>query len=329
LSSDRPQGVVACAAYRDGLRVGNVEIEDISEVLKEPDQFIWVGLHEPSEALLARIQDEFELHELAVEDAHSAHQRPKLENYGDSLFVVLQTAQVNEQRQIDFGETHFFLGSNFLVTVRHGSSLAYTDVRARAEATPALLAKGPGFALYAVMDAIVDQYFPVIAALEHDLDDIEELIFAEQSSRATTAQIYRLKRELLKIKRAVSPLIDICNRLVRFDLQLIPEDTRPYFRDVYDHVIRINEMVDTARELLTTALEANFSLISIAQNEIAKRFTGWAAILAIPTMVAGIYGMNFNFMPELNWQWGYPVVLGLTFGVSGYLFYRFRRAGWL
>jgi magnesium transporter len=329
LSSDRPQGVVACAAYRDGLRVGNVEIEDISEVLKEPDQFIWVGLHEPSEALLARIQDEFELHELAVEDAHSAHQRPKLEAYGDSLFVVLQTAQVNEQRQIDFGETHFFLGSNFLVTVRHGSSLAYTDVRARAEATPALLAKGPGFALYAVMDAIVDQYFPVIAALEHDLDDIEELIFAEQSSRATTAQIYRLKRELLKIKRAVSPLIDICNRLVRFDLQLIPEDTRPYFRDVYDHVIRINEMVDTARELLTTALEANFSLISIAQNEIAKRFTGWAAILAIPTMVAGIYGMNFNFMPELNWQWGYPVVLGLTFGVSGYLFYRFRRAGWL
>jgi magnesium transporter len=329
LSSDRPQGIVACAAYRDGQRVGNVEIEDISEVLKDPDQFIWVGLHEPTAALLARIQEEFGLHTLAVEDAHRAHQRPKIETYGDSLFVVLQTAQTNERRQIEFGETHFFLGSNFLVTVRHGSSLAYTDVRARAESTPALLRKGPGFALYAVMDAIVDQYFPVIAALEHDLDDIEELIFAEQSSRATTAQIYRLKRELLKIKRAVSPLIDISNRLVRFDLHLIAEDTRPYFRDVYDHVIRINEMVDTARELLTTALEANFSLISIAQNEIAKRFTGWAAILAIPTMVAGIYGMNFDFMPELSWQWGYPLVLGMTFGLSGYLFFRFRRAGWL
>jgi magnesium transporter len=169
----------------------------------------------------------------------------------------------------------------------------------------------------------------VIAALEHDLDGIEELVFAEQASRDTTAEIYRLKRELLKVKRAVSPLIDICNRLVRFDLRLIPEDTRPYYRDVYDHVIRINEMVDTARELLTTALEANFSLISIAQNEVAKRFTGWAAIIAIPTMVAGIYGMNFDFMPELEWEYGYPVVLAITFGLSGYLFFRFRRAGWL
>jgi magnesium transporter len=325
----RTPGVVACAAYLEGCRVANVEIEDISEVLKEPAQFVWVGLHEPSEALLGRIQEEFGLHELAVEDAHRAHQRPKLETYGDSLFVVLQTAQMNEQHQIDFGETHFFLGANFLVSVRHGSSLAYTDVRARAESTPGLLAKGPGFALYAVMDSIVDQYFPVIAALEHDLDGIEELVFAEQASRDTTAEIYRLKRELLKVKRAVSPLIDICNRLVRFDLRLIPEDTRPYYRDVYDHVIRINEMVDTARELLTTALEANFSLISIAQNEVAKRFTGWAAIIAIPTMVAGIYGMNFDFMPELEWEYGYPVVLAITFGLSGYLFFRFRRAGWL
>jgi magnesium transporter len=327
--TDGAEGIVACVAYQDGRRVGPVEIDDISEVLKEPDQFIWVGLHEPSEALLARIQEEFELHELAIEDAHRAHQRPKLEAYGDSLFVVLQTAQMNERHQIDFGETHFFLGSHFLVTVRHGSSLAYTDVRARAESTPAVLGKGPGFALYAVMDAIVDQYFPVIAALERDLDEIEELVFAEQASRDTTAQIYRLKRELLKVKRAVSPLIDICNRLVRFDLQLIPEDTRPYFRDVYDHVIRINEMVDTTRELLTTALEANFSLISLAQNEIAKRFAGWAAILAIPTMVAGIYGMNFDFMPELDWEYGYFIVLAVTFGLSAFLFARFRRTGWL
>jgi magnesium transporter len=327
--SDRGAGIVNCAAYRGGCRAANVQIEDIGEVLKERDQFVWVGLHEPSEELLARIQKEFALHELAIEDAHRAHQRPKLETYADSLFVVLRTAQINDQHRIDFGETHFFLGGNFLVSVRHGSSLAYTDVRARAESTPALLGKGPGFALYAVMDAIVDQYFPVISALEHDLDAIEDRVFAEQVSRETTAEIYRLKRELLEVKRAVSPLIDICNRLVRYDLKLIPEDTRPYFRDVYDHVIRINEMVDTARELLTTALEANFSLISLAQNEVAKRFTGWAAIIAIPTMVAGIYGMNFEFMPELHWEYGYPVVLALTFGLSGLLFLHFRRSGWL
>ena len=327
--SDRPDGIVDCAAYRDGYRAADLSLDDIAGALEHPDQFVWVGLHEPSEPLLDRIQAEFGLHELAVEDAHRAHQRPKLETYADSIFVVLRTAQVNDRRGIDFGETHFFLGARFLVTVRHGSSIAYTDVRARAESTPALLAQGPAFALYAVMDAIVDQYFPVITALEVSLDAIEEQIFAEQSSRATTAQIYRLKRELLDVKRGVSPLIDICNRLVRFDIALIPEDTRPYFRDIYDHAIRINEMVDTARELLTTALEANFSLISIAQNEVAKRFTGWAAIIAIPTMVAGIYGMNFTFMPELRWEWGYPVVLGVTFGLSAYLFFRFRRAGWL
>jgi magnesium transporter len=179
------------------------------------------------------------------------------------------------------------------------------------------------------MDAIVDQYFPVVDALEQELQALEEVIFKETFSRHTTSKIYELKRQLLEVKRAVSPLIDICNRLMRFDLEVVPDDTRPYFRDVYDHAIRINEMVDMLRELLTTALEANFSMISIAQNEVMKRFAGWAAIIGVPTMIAGIYGMNFQWMPELHWRFGYPLVLSLTLGSCGLLYLHFKRSGWL
>jgi magnesium transporter len=321
-------GIVNCAAYAGGRRVADVRIEDISEVLKQPDRFLWIGLHEPGEDLLRKVQQEFGLHDLAVEDALRAHQRPKLEIYGDSLFIVLRTAQLNrEERRIDFGETHFFVGPRYIVSVRHGASLSYVEVRARCEATPHLLDKGPGFVLHALMDFIVDQYFPIVDALEDELQALEEEIFGESFSRKTTTRIYRLQRDLVEVKRAVSPLVDICNRLMRFDL--IPEDTRPYFRDVYDHVIRINEMVDTLRELLTTALEANLSLVAVAQNEVMKKLTGWAAIIAVPTMVAGIYGMNFKFMPELDWRFGYPLVMAVTFGICGVLYARFKRAGWL
>ena len=324
------EAVINCAAYSQGRKVANIGIRDISETLRHHDRFVWIGLHEPDEDMLSQVQQQFGLHELAIEDAHRAHQRPKIETYGDSIFIVLRTAQINSiLNKIEFGETHFFLGQNFFVSIRHGSSLSYAEVRSRCEKTPELLQKGPGFALYAVMDSIVDQYFPVIEKMEQELEGVEEKIFGEKPSRATTERIYNMKRELLEIKRAVSPLIDICNRLMRFDLVLIPEDTRPYFRDVYDHAIRINEMVDNARELLSSALEANFSLISISQNDVSKRFAGWAAILAIPTMVAGIYGMNFKFIPELDWEWGYPVVLVVTFSLCLILYLMFRRSGWL
>ena len=323
-------GIVNCAAYASGRRVADVKIEDIREVLKQPDRFLWIGLHEPEEDLLRKIQQEFGLHDLAVEDALRAHQRPKLEIYGDSLFIVLRTAQLNrEERRTDFGETHFFVGPRYIVSVRHGASLSYAEVRAHCEATPHLLGKGPGFVLHALMDFIVDQYFPIVDALEDELQALEKEIFVEAFSRETTTRIYHLQRDLVEVKRAVSPLVDICNRLIRFDIQLIPEDTRPYFRDVYDHVIRINEMVDTLRELLTTALEANLSLVAVAQNEVMKKLTGWAAIIAVPTMVAGIYGMNFKFMPELDWRFGYPLVMAVTFGICGLLYVRFKRAGWL
>lgn len=322
--------IVNCATYLDGRRIANVEIDQISGILKNPDQFVWVGLHEPGEELLQMVQKEFGLHDLAIEDAHNAHQRPKIETYGDTLFIVLRTVQMNKAlNQIDFGETHFFVGSNFLINVRHGSSISYAEVRNRCESTPHLLRKGQGFALYAVMDSIVDQYFPVVEALEEDLQEIEDKIFKEKPSRETTENIYNLKRKLLDIKHAVSPLIDICNRLMRFDIKLISEETQPYFRDIYDHAVRINEMVDGVRELLNTALEANFSLISISQSEVAKKFAGWAAIIAVPTMVAGFYGMNFKFMPELDWRYGYPVVVAATILLCLFIYSRFHKAGWL
>ncbi len=320
--------VVNCAAYSDGQRIANVPIQDISEVLKVEGQFIWVGLHEPSDELLRQIQEEFGLHDLAVEDALRAHQRPKLEEYGEALFVVLRTAQLVDDK-IELGETHIFIGSCYVVSVRHGASLSYAEVRARCESTPQLLRKGPGFVLYALMDFVVDHYFPIVDELEEQLEHLEEEIFESKFDRDTTERIYALKRDLVRLKRAVSPLIEICNRLVRYDMPLIPEDTKPYFRDVYDHVLRINETIDNLRELLTTALEAHLSLVSVAQNDVTKKLAAWAAILAVPTMIAGVYGMNFQFMPELGWRYGYAMAMGLMLGVCSFLYWRFKRTNWL
>jgi magnesium transporter len=322
--------VVNSLAYAGGRRVAEVPIEGIGEALVHPDRFIWIGLHEPDDKLLRQIQEEFKLHELAIEDALRAHQRPKVERYGDSLFVVLRTVQRSSgERKIEFGETHLFVGNRYLVSVRHGSSLSYVDVRARCEATPELLAKGSGFALYALMDFVVDQYFPIVEVLEDELEALEDEIFARPSSRETTMRIYRLHRDLLEVKRAVSPLVDVSNRLMRAEMLLISEDVRPYFRDVHDHVLRINERVDGLLALLRGALEANLSLTTIGQNEAVKRLAGWAAIVAVPTMVFSVYGMNFDVMPELRWSWGYPAVIGVTAGLCSILYVKFKRAGWL
>ena len=321
--------VVNCASYAEGCRVANIPVDDISEAIKVPGQFVWIGLHEPEEQLLRKIQEEFGLHDLAVEDALRAHQRPKLEEYGDMLFIVLRTAEPDKDGHITTGETHIFVGPSYVVSVRHGSSLSYAEVRKRCEANPHLLRKGPGFVLYALMDFVVDHYFPIVDALEDKLDSIEEQIFGDEPDRAAVENVYELKRDLLILKRAVSPFIDICNRLVRFDSTIMSDDIRPYFRDVYDHVVRINESIDTLRELVTSALEAKLSLISVAQSEITKKLASWAAILAVPTMIAGIYGMNFEFMPELHWQHGYFVVMGGMLGLCGFLYWRFKHAGWL
>jgi len=325
-----PTGVINCAAYSAGQRVADLPICDIHEALKHADRFVWIGLYEPREEILREVQREFSLHDLAIEDALTAHQRPKLELYEGSLFVVLRTARLLEGgRGLEFGETHVFVGDRYIVSVRHGSIKSHVGLRARCEATPQLLSKGPGFVLYALMDFIVDQYLPIVEALEEQLEALEEEIFGEKFDRDTTGRIYRLKRDLLALKRAVSPLVDVCNRLMRFDISLIPEDTRPYFRDVYDHVVRINEMIDNLRELLTTALEANLSLISVSQTEHTKRLAAWAAIIAVPTMIAGVYGMNFDAMPELHWNFGYPLIMAIMTVACAALFVGFRRSGWL
>lgn len=320
--------IVNSIAYSGGLRTAEVDLDHISVAVEESD-FIWIGLHEPSEETLVKIQTEFKLHDLAIEDAHRAHQRPKIELYGDSLFVVLRTAQINNEHHVDFGETHIFVGNNFLITVRHGSSVPYTEVRNRCENSPELLGKGQSFALYAIMDFIVDNYYPVVHDLEMDLANIEAKIFKDKPSKETTELIYQLKRELLEIKRAVSPLIDVCNRLMRFDIKYISEETRPYFRDIYDNVVRINEMIENTRELLNTALDANFSLLSILQNDISKKFAGWAAIIALPTMIAGFYGMNFRTMPNTDWAYGFYAIIGLTIISCLLVFYLFKKSGWL
>lgn len=320
--------VVNCAAYADGRKLRDLDVDEIPKALEEGAQFVWLGLHEPSEELLRKVQKVFGFHDLAVEDAHRAHQRPKTEEYGDQLFVVLRTAHLVGEK-VEFGETHVFLGPRFIVTVRHRSSLSYAPVRARCETQPKLLRLGPAFVLYALMDFVVDHYFPIIDKFEDKLADIEKSIFRSKVSRRTAQRIYSFKREIVTVKRGVTPLVESCNHLLRFDLEITPEETHPYFRDVYDHVLRINESIDILRDLLTAALEANLSLIAVNQNEEMRMLAGWAAIIAVPTMVAGIYGMNFKFMPELDWRFGYPLILAFMAGACGFLYWRFKRAGWL
>ncbi len=322
--------IVNCAAYANGRRVADLDLEAVSDYVAKDGHFVWIGLHEPSEDILKTIQAELGLHDLAVEDAHCAHQRPKLEEYGASLFIAIRTASWNaSEHTLELGETHIFVGSRYVVTVRHGASLSYAQVRARCESTPHLLVHGPAFVLYAILDFVVDNYFPIVDALEEELEGLEEAIFDGRAQRDTTERIYDLKRGLISLKRAVSPLMDVCNRLVRYDQGLIADECRPYFRDVYDHVVRINDHVDSLRELLSSALDANLSLTSIRQNEVMKTLTGWAAIFAVITLLAGIWGMNFEYMPELHTRWGYPIGLGLMAGIAGTMYRRLKRAGWL
>lgn len=324
-------GVINSAAYCNGERVADVPVADLGDAWRFSDRFIWVGLYEPSEQLLLHIQEAFGLHDLAVEDAHRAHQRPKLELYKNSIFVVLRTARLSDEgeHRIEFGETHVFLGPRYVVTVRHGSLNSHVGLRARCEATPELLAKGEGFVLHALMDFIVDQYFPVVDSLERDLDELEEQIFSGKFVRSVTARLYHLRRDLLSLKQALTPLQDVSSYLLRMDSPLIPADTRPYFQDVHDHVIRITGMIDNLQQMSQLALESNLALISVAQNDDTKRLAAWAAILAVPTLIAGMYGMNFKFMPETEWSYGYPFAILMMGSICGFLYRWFRKVGWL
>ncbi len=324
-------GVINSAAYFNGERVADVPVADLGDAWRYSDRFLWVGLYEPSEQLLSHIQEAFGLHDLAIEDAHRAHQRPKLELYKNSMFVVLRTARLSDEgeQRIEFGETHVFLGPRYVVTVRHGSLKSHVGLRTRCEATPELLAKGEGFVLHALMDFIVDQYFPVVDSLEKELDELEEHIFSGKFVRSVTARLYHLRRDLLSLKQALAPLQDVSAYLVRMDSPLIPADTRPYFQDVHDHVIRIANSIDNLQQMSQLALESNLALISVAQNDDTKRLAAWAAIIAVPTLIAGLYGMNFKFMPETEWSYGYPFAMCLMFSICGLLYRWFRKVGWL
>jgi magnesium transporter len=328
--ADNPLTVIVdMAIYEHGVRrPGDLHLDEAYEACKVDGAFAWIGLHAPTEEEFDSVRREFDLHELAVEDAIKAHQRPKIEMYGDSLFVVLKTARyVEEGDQVELGEIQIFVGDGFIVTVRHGETRLH-DVRLELEQRPKLLRLGPGAALHAIIDRVVDDYGPVISALDHDIREVEAEVFSASGTNPAE-RIYKLKREVLELYSAVGPLVDPLERLERGDFRLVPAELRPYFRDVKDHLIRYAREIDGFRELLTSVLTANLTQVSVRQNEDVRRISAWAAIIAVPTAIAGIYGMNFEHMPELGWRLGYPLVLVVIAGICFLLYRNFKRVGWL
>jgi len=320
--------IVNCVAYEAGRKLADIPVEAISEHVRRPEQLVWVALKDPTPAELEAMQAEFDLHPLAVEDAHHAHQRPKIEEYGDSLFVVLQTVELCEDR-LEIGEVDVFVGRNYVLSVRSRTERGFASVRARCEREPELLSRGAGFVLYALMDAVVDRYFPIIEALEERLEAIEERIFAGAPARGIVEALYGLKRELTTLQHAVRPLLEATGKLYGGRVPGVCTGLPDYFRDVYDHLSRINQSIESLREMVTTAMGVNLSLISLQENETTKRLASYGALIAIPTLIAGLYGMNFQVMPELHWAYGYPFALVLMVGLDVWMFSRFRRAGWL
>jgi magnesium transporter len=322
--------IVDCAVYEEGVRRnGKLPLEQAYEECRAGRGFVWIGLAEPTAEEFESVRREFHLHELAVEDAIKAHQRPKLEDYDGTLFMVLKTARyLEEDEVVDFGEIMVFVGDGFLITVRHGEGSALADVRRKAESNPELLQKGPGAALHAIIDRVVDDYFPVAAGIEDDIEEVEQEVFAPHRTNSAE-RIYKLKREVIDFHRATHPLLDPLERLARGDFGVLHAETHEFFRDVLDHVVRVDEQVSSFRELLTGVLEANLTQVGVRQNEDMRKISAWVAILAVPTMLAGIYGMNFDHMPELRWQYGYPLVLGVMAVLCASLYRYFKRVGWL
>ena len=320
--------IVAAYVYKNGVRTREVTLEQADALKIRPGEFVWIGLYEPSQAEMDQLKSRFKLHPLAVEDALNAHQRPKVEIYGRELFVVARTAQLVDA-QICYGETAIFVGQGHLITVRHGSARAHSELRAQLEASPALLAKGSDYVLHAVLDFVVDGYLPIIQALEDEVLDIERRTLEAFLSHAEVKRLFHVRRDLIRFKRVLSPMAEVCGRLEHLDTPCLDNDVRPYFRDVLDHTQKVEGMVDALREVITSVFEAASLLEQQRQSAITRKLAAWAAILAVPTAVAGIYGMNFQHMPELTWVWGYPTVMVGIVGVIGYLYWRFKRNGWL
>jgi len=320
--------LVNCAAYQEGRKLADIQPSEIRTYVSRPECFVWVALREPTSAELDAMQQEFALHPLAVEDARHGHQRPKIEEYGDCLFAVLLTVEIAGEG-LNVGEVAVFVGPNYVLSIRSHTERGFADVRARSEREPELLRHGSGYVLYAIMDAVVDRYFPVLDALEGELEQVEERIFSAQQSRAIIESLYGLKQKLMTLKHATGPLLDATGKLYGGRVPHACVRLQEYFRDVYDHLIRVNQSVESLREMVITAISVNLSLLTIQENEVTKRLAAYAALVAVPTLIAGVYGMNFRNMPELNWVFGYPVALGAMAAIDAYLFYRFRKAKWL
>ena len=321
--------IVDSAIYADGCRTeAPPSLEKTCEASREEGKFAWIGLYEPSAEEFESVAEEFDLHELAVEDAISAHQRPKIERYGDSVFVVLKSARyVDETETVEFGEIHAFVGRNFIVTVRHGRASELHELRERLEDEPDLLRRGPVAVLYAIMDRVVDDYAPVAEGLQTDIDEIEAEVFG--GNAGVSRRIYALSREVIGFRRAVQPLTGVLDQLLEGEVYDFDPELRRYLRDVQDHALRITEQVEAFRELLSNILSVNLTLVGIDQNDEVKKISAWAAILFAPTLISGIYGMNFQFMPELSWKIGYPFSLALMLVIAALLHRIFKRAGWL
>jgi magnesium transporter len=320
--------LINCVAYQDGRRLADIPVDQIHLFVNEPDCFVWVALADPEPAELEVMQKEFGLHELAVEDARHGHQRPKIEEYDESLFVVLQIIEPSEG-DLNVGEVAIFVGKNYVLSVRSRAKRGFADVRERCEREPELLRHGPGYVLYALMDAVVDRYFPILDAVETELENVEDRIFANQTTRVNVEDLYDLKRNLMILKHAAEPLLDATARLFGGRVPQLCAGLHDYFRDVYDHLLRLNQSIDSERDMITTAISVNLSLITIQENEIVKRFAAYGALVAVPTMIVGVYGMNFDHMPELRWEYGYFAVMAVIAFIDAYLFYRFRKAKWL
>ncbi|MDB6156824.1 MAG: magnesium and cobalt transport protein CorA [Gammaproteobacteria bacterium] len=321
--------LVSCVVYQDGRKTAEISTREIHEYVSRPNCFVWVALHDPEERELDEMQQEFDLHPLAVEDARVGHQRPKIEEYGDSLFAVLHVVEPAEG-EFRVGEVAIFAGPNYVLSVRSHAEKGFQEVRARCEREPELLRQGSGYVLYALMDAVVDRYFPILDLLENELDSIEQRIFAPQSSPGANIEaLYALKQRLMIMKHAVAPLLEGVSNLSGARVPAMCTGIREYFRDVFDHLQRLNQTADSIRDTLATAISVNLSMITLQENETMKRLAAYAALVAVPTMIAGIYGMNFKYMPELNWHYGYGTTLLVMAALDGYLFYRLRKARWL
>jgi magnesium transporter len=320
--------LVNCVAYQDGKRLAEITTREIHEYVSRPDCFVWVALRGATDAELIEMQKEFDLHELAVEDARHGHQRPKIEEYGDSLFAVIHTVEPDGD-DLHVGELDIFVGRNYILSARNRSERGFTDVRARCEREPELLRHGSAYVLYALMDAAVDRYFPLIDGLEVELDQVEERIFSGSAARAQLETLYGIKRKLVTLKHAVAPLLEATGKLFGGRVPQVCAGMGEYFRDVYDHLSRLNQSIDSIRDMVTTAMTVHLSLTTMQENETTKRLAAYGALVAVPTMIAGLYGMNFENMPELRWHLGYPMTLLAMAAIDVFLYRRLRRIGWL